>query len=166
MRPILLVFGLVLAGMVEGGRRGPPKAPLPAPLPDGVSAVEATSARRHPPASGVAAEAPPGSEDGAKLGKPAGGRPRVSPVKRHDSRKFNAARRAREDASRSLAPASPVRYLASFFHGGLRAALSAPLYHTRRPLTTLLHSTLLLLPRCVALTLTVRWRAAPHCVCV
>jgi hypothetical protein len=63
MRPILLVFGLMLAGMVEGGRRGPPKVPIPAPPPADNSREDNNSAVSPSRTPHVVVGAPRGSED-------------------------------------------------------------------------------------------------------
>ena len=122
MRPILLVFGLLFVGNVDGGRTGPPKVPLPAPAPADDSGLRALSAVEDPPVPDV----PPKEQVGPKdVPKPrtSGGRP---PGLDPGSPRARKRKREAKRASRSLAPASPVSYLASFFHGGLRAALSAP----------------------------------------
>ena len=53
MRPILRVFGLMLVGMVEGGKKGPPEVPVPVPLP----APECVLSQPEPTASSCGAAA-------------------------------------------------------------------------------------------------------------
>jgi hypothetical protein len=65
MRFALVAFFLLLARVAEGGKTAPRKAPIPAPLPDGISCTDRLSADLLPSASGAAAGAPPGSEYGA-----------------------------------------------------------------------------------------------------
>ena len=87
-----------------------PEAPVPAPPARVESLPEPSSADPPLPATGVAPEAPSVPEDGAKPGKSKGGRPRVSPARRHDPRRHFATERARKAERMDRDPASQVRW--------------------------------------------------------